>query len=109
LDGSEVERFVRWRGWGQGFSEYFAFRLLARRLQERLMSRERYKQSVLVSTDVRSGRVGHPWVTPTGFAFILFYFPTASAVGYVVSSLRDFRRKAGSLHCGSCCKRLAAK
>ena len=56
------------------------------------MSRERYKQSVLVSTDVRPGRVGHPCVTPTGFAFILFHFPTASAVGYVVSSLRDFRR-----------------
>jgi hypothetical protein len=56
------------------------------------MSRERYKQSVFVSTDVRPGRVGHPCITTTGFSFFALHFPTGSAVDYVVSSLRDFRR-----------------
>jgi hypothetical protein len=53
------------------------------------MSRERYRQSVLVSTDVRPGRVGHPCVTPTGFSFFALDFPTASAVGYVVVQTGD--------------------
>jgi hypothetical protein len=39
------------------------------------MSRERYRQSVLVSTDVRPGGVGYPCVTPYGVFFLRVAFP----------------------------------
>jgi hypothetical protein len=38
------------------------------------MSRERYKQSVFVSTDVRPDHPGHPYVTPAGFSFFALHF-----------------------------------
>ena len=64
------------------------------------MSRERYKQTALVSTVcVRPCRVRTSLSSlchPYGVSRYFFQFPTASAEGYVVSFLRDFRGIASS-------------
>jgi hypothetical protein len=77
-------------------------------IAERLMSRERYKQSVLVSTDVRPGVLGTPVSPLRGLRLFFSFSPPLPQWATLFRPFGTFG-EIESLYWGSCRKRLAAK